>query len=125
MKVGGTFFLHNRAADRHLWVILSDPTVDADRVLFVSMTSFDVTKESVCLIHRGEHPFVTHEPCIAYDIIRVTRLDQLVKLRDQGLLSASHPASDELLARIRRGANLSRRIAMETLEILIEQGLLH
>ena len=47
-----------------------------------------------------------------------------MKLRDQGLSSASHPVSDELLGRIRRGANLSRRIALETLEILIEQGLL-
>ena len=89
MKAGDTFFLHGKAADRHVWVILSDPVIDPDHILFVSMTSYDVTKESVCLIHAGEHPFVVHETCIAYDIIKVARLDQLSNLAGKGLLSRS------------------------------------
>src|SRR5262245_26999721 len=56
MKAGDTFFLTGGAADRHLRVIISDPAIDSERVLFVSMTSYDVTKEDVCLIHPGGAP---------------------------------------------------------------------
>ena len=40
MKAGDTFFLAGGAADRHLRVIISDPAIDPERVLFVSMTSY-------------------------------------------------------------------------------------
>ena len=124
MKAGDTFFLHGKAADRHLWVILSDPDIEPDHVLFVSMTSHDVTKESVCLIDAGEHPFVVHATCMAYDMIKVARLDQLRNLEAKGLLKPYQPVSTLLLERIRMGASLSRRISEENLEILIRQGLL-
>ena len=84
MNAGDTFFLGDKAADRHLWVIISDPTIDPDRVLFVSMTSFDVTKEDVCLVEPGEHPFVSHKTCIAYWNARDASLDVLAQLRKAG-----------------------------------------
>ena len=66
MNAGDTFFLKGGAADRHLRVIISDPDINPDRVIFVSVTSFDVTKEEACLLHVGDHPFVKHKSCIAY-----------------------------------------------------------
>jgi hypothetical protein len=49
VRAGDTFFLSG-VADRQLWVILSDPEIDPGRVVFVSLTSHDVTKEDVCMI---------------------------------------------------------------------------
>ena len=107
MRAGDTFFLWREAADEHLWVIISDPAVDPGRVLFVSMTSYDVSKENACLIAAGEHPFVTNRTCIAYDKAREASLDDLGMLRDAGMLRARAPVSPELLGRIRKGVSLS------------------
>ncbi len=62
MKAGDTFFLAGGAADRHLRVIISDPSIDPQRVLFVSMTSYDVSKEDACLLNVADHPFVQSRP---------------------------------------------------------------
>jgi hypothetical protein len=124
MKAGDTFTLKDKSVDSHLWVIVSDPAVDAQRVLFVSMTSYDVTKEKVCLLDVGDHPFVKHRTCIAYDFAKVAPLQALVTLRDQGHLSMGEPVSDELLERIRQGTSLSRRINVEHVVLKIDQGLL-
>jgi hypothetical protein len=70
MRAGDAFFLKSVAADKHLWVIISDPESHPDQVLFVSMTTHDITKEDVCVINQGEHPFVTHKTCIDYSHAR-------------------------------------------------------
>lgn len=124
MKSGDTFFLQNKAVDGHLWVVISDPGLDGDRVLFVSMTSYDITKENACLIDVGEHPFVQHKTCIAYDFARVTTLEVLKNLEDQGHLRRNVPISAELLERIRQGVSLSRRVENRYVELMVEQGLL-
>ncbi len=124
MKAGDTFLLENRAVDGHLWVVISDPGLDGDRVLFVSMTSYDITKENACLINVGEHPFVQHKTCIAYDFARVATLGMLNNLEDQGHLRRNVPISAGLLERIRQGVSLSRRIEYGYVELMIEQGLL-
>jgi hypothetical protein len=84
VKAGDTFTLKDKAVDSHLWVIVSDPAIDAERVLFVSMTSYDVTKEKVCLLDIGDHPFIKHKTCIAYDFAKVVPLTALLALRDRG-----------------------------------------
>jgi hypothetical protein len=124
VKAGDTFTLKDKSVDSHLWVIVSDPTVDEERVLFVSMTSYDVTKEKVCLLDVGDHPFIKHKTCIAYDFAKVAPLKTLIALRDQGHLSMGQPVSDELLERIRLGVSLSRRINVEHVVLMIDQGLL-
>jgi hypothetical protein len=95
-----------------------------DRVLFVSMTSHDITKEKVCLIEAGEHPFVKHKTWIADDFARIAPLEAFIHLSDQGHLQMSHPVSPELLERIRQGVSLSRWIKSECIELMIRQGLL-
>lgn len=56
MDAGDTFFLKSTAADGHLWVIISDPVNHPGRVLFVSMTSYDVTKGGGMHHKRGRTP---------------------------------------------------------------------
>ena len=58
MRAGDTFFLKKEASDKHLWVVISDPESHPEVVLFATMTSYDITKEDVCLIVPGEHPFI-------------------------------------------------------------------
>jgi hypothetical protein len=124
MEAGETFYLPDISADGHLWIVISDPRKDPDRVLLVSMTSYDVDKEDVCLIDVGEHPRVKHKTCICYKPARATSLANLDRLRESGYLQMQEPVAANLLHRIRRGAALSRRIELEHLELMEEQGLL-
>jgi hypothetical protein len=121
MKAGDTFFLTDRAVDAHLWVVISDPERDAERVVLVSVTTSEPHKEAVCLLHLGDHPTISHTSCIAYNEARMTTLQTLIGLRDRGHLSNQAPVSAELLARIRAGVSRSTRIKYKYIEILLDQ----
>jgi len=124
VQAGDTFLLKDKAVDDHLWIIVSDPSVDDQKVLFVSMTTYGPSKEAVCLLNPGDHPFVRHQTCIAYDFARATSLQKLTALKDAGLLEMSTPVAAGLLIRIRRGLSLSKRIRSDHLELMLDQGLL-
>jgi hypothetical protein len=124
MEAGDTFYLPDKSADGHLWIVISEPGKNPNRVLLVSMTSYDVSKEDACLIGAGEHPKVTHKTCISYKPARQTSLEKLDRLRDSGYLKMQEPVSPELLQRVRRGVSLSKRIELEHLELMEEQELL-
>jgi hypothetical protein len=123
VQAGDTFLLGDKQVDDHLWVILSDPTKDAQRVLLVSLTTAAPHKESVCLIQPDEHPWVRHETCVAYDKAKAVSLDQLSDLKNKGFIQLQAPVSAILLQRIRDRAGDSVDLAMELADILSEQGL--
>ncbi len=124
MKPGDTFRSANRSIDIHLWVIISDPQRDPVRVLIVSLTTFEPKKESVCLLGVGDHPFVRHKTCVAYDLAKAPSLVQLEQARDAGQLIPDQPVSLEVLQRIREGAALSKKLSIDYYEILNSQGLI-
>lgn len=124
MNAGDTFFLKRGVADRHLRVIISDPARFPDQVVFVTMTSFDVTKEGVCRIQPGEHDWVKNLTCIAYDRIAMCRAEDLENMAGGSLITWGNPVSQELLTRIRTGASLSRDINPKFLDILLLQKVL-
>jgi len=53
VKAGDTFYIRDRSVDTHLWVVISDPEKDAERVVIVSMTTYENYKEDVCLLDQG------------------------------------------------------------------------
>jgi hypothetical protein len=111
MRAGDTFFLKKEAADKHLWVVISDPESHPEVVLFASMTSYDVTKEDVCLIVPGEHPFVKNKTCIDYSHARHATAAQLDTLVASKQILPSTPVSQALLERIRMGAGTDREFS--------------
>ena len=122
MKAGDTFLLRDRRVGSHLWIVISDPELDAERVIMVSMTSYEMYKEDVCLINVGDHPWFDHKTCIAYDEARMTTLERLQVLTDANSLCKLPPVSSEILRRIRKGVSKSTRIEFKYIDILIEQG---
>jgi hypothetical protein len=124
VQAGDTFLLVNQKLDDHLWVILSDSQMDANRVLLVSLTTAAAHKESVCLIQAGEHPWVTHESCVAYNHAKVVTLAQLHGWKDAGHLKLQDPLSAAMLKRIRERAAESVDLALEYAELLSDQELL-
>jgi hypothetical protein len=124
MRAGDTFFLKKEASDKHLWVVVSEPESDVQAVLFVSMTSYDITKEDVCLIAPGEHPFVKNKTCIDYSHARHASSAQLDVLVATKQILPSTPISDDLLERIRMGASASEDLSQRYKTLLRSQGLI-
>jgi hypothetical protein len=124
MKAGDTFRPADRSVDIHLWVIISDPLQDDSRVLIVSLTTFKPKKEPTCLLNIGDHPAISHTTCVAYGLANAPSLAQLEQARADGHLIPAEPVSVEILARIREGAALSKKLAIDYGELLDSQGLL-
>jgi hypothetical protein len=124
MKAGDTFRPADPSVDIHLWVIISDPELDPSRVLIVSLTTFRPKKESVCLLDIGDHSFIRHKTCVAYNLANAPPLAQLEMARDRGDLIPDIAVSPDVLHRIREGAARSTKLAIEFGDLLDSQGLL-
>jgi len=124
VKAGDTFFIADRGVDSHLWVIVSEPENDAERVVLVSMTTYESYKEDVCILDVGDHPRITHKTCIAYNEARMTSLENLIQLRDGARLKLQAPVSEAVLKRIRDGISRSTKIKYKFVELLLDQGVI-
>ncbi len=118
----GTTFLRSDS-DKHLWIIISDPKLDAENVLIVNLTSLDARKENVCVLHVGDHPWIRHDSCVNYADAVVASLTKLLAAKDAGAIVLHDPIADDVLRRVREGAMNSTRISLNNADILINQGL--
>lgn len=121
MNAGDAFKLVG-VADHHLWIVLSDPSIDPTRVLIVNLTTYDRYEDQAVILNVGDHPFVAHKTCVAYSRARTASDAQLEQLKTRGKLTPHTPVSRELLERLRLGASTSDRIKTEHLELLRNQG---
>jgi hypothetical protein len=124
VDAGDTFRPADPRADIHLWVVISDPSIDPNQVLIVSLTTYKPYKDGACILKTGDHPFIRHDTCIAYDLARVVSLSQLETLLKSGMLIPDDPVSHQVLERIRAAIWDSKRIAQEHVDLMEAQGLL-
>jgi hypothetical protein len=122
MDAGTTFVRGDH--DAHLWVIVSDPKKDPENVLIVNFTSLDARKESVCILSRGDHPWIVKPTCVNYGDAIITSLHLLDEACRVGAISLREPVRPDVLARIREGAALSERMSLDKANVLIDQGLI-
>lgn len=119
MKAGARFLAPS--LDDHLWMVISDPALDQDRVVVVSVLSWTPRLDQACIVKPGEHPFVKHDTCVQYPEARAVALARLQRLLDEGKAVEKAPLSDELLARIRSSA-AGADIPQECYDVLRRQG---
>lgn len=112
MNAGDVFRLGG-VADIHTWAIISDPTLDSERVLLVNFTSFDRFVDHSCVLNVGDHPFRA----------RAARDDDLEQLKAAGRLIMLDPLRPETLKLIRDKAMDSIDMEIELADILIDQEL--
>jgi hypothetical protein len=123
MAAGDTFRLVG-VADRHTWVILSDPAIDAARVLLVSFTGYVPGMDPSCIVEVEELSILDKRSCIYYADIKEASVAALDQLQAAGKLQKRTPVSQQLLARIRGGVSLSRDIEVKYIEFLLGQGVI-
>lgn len=69
MKLGDTFRFEDSSEDSgHLFVVISDPQRQPDKVLVTSVTTFhERVPDKSCAIEAGEHPQVQRRSCMFHD----------------------------------------------------------
>jgi hypothetical protein len=126
VKTGDTFRIPQpgTSLDSHLWVVISDPSIDAENILIVNFTTSRADSDKACILQAGEHPFVKHETCVNYAGAKVVAKASIDTLMQKGLLTPHASVSATLLKRIWDGAAASERMSLEHADILINQHII-
>ncbi len=106
MDIGDCFV--NKEAPRlpsHLWIVISDPSLDAGNVLIVNVTDLNNHYDHSCILSPGEHSWLTKESCVAYQWAKNTCVADLEKAASLGLLTSQPRMSEDALQRILNGRN--------------------
>ena len=92
MEPGDTFKYGRRL---HLWVVVSNPRIDRNKVVIVNMTTDDGLDPS-CILHAGAHPFVQHRTRIRYDMARIVSDADLERYVVSNTIRLHEPVSAEV-----------------------------
>lgn len=63
VEVGETFYFA-ASHQNHLFFVISDPSINAQEVVLVNMTTYEDYKDNTCLLRPGDHEEVKHLNCI-------------------------------------------------------------
>src|SRR5437867_2934784 len=91
----------------HLFFVISDPRLDAHRILIVPLLTWDEYKENTCILNKGEHRFIKHQSYIDYGCAIVQSAAFIEKQIQTRKFRKHDSASKELLEKIREGAGKS------------------
>lgn len=115
LRVGDTFFLENTGgaanpAGAHLMICLA---VDSkkDTAIIVPVITRREKSDASCILDVGDHKFIKHESCAAYDFARSVTLSEASAQVDKGEIRLKSPVSVELLKRLQVGFVLSDETA--------------
>lgn len=121
MNAGDTFRF---SYSLHLWVVVSEPRLDADNVLLVSFTSNKSWQDQSCILGPGDHRYLTKETVFYYAKAKLMTDVELDAMLAAGELTLDDPVSTAVLGRIREGAARSRRLAGGHRQLLVDQKLI-
>jgi hypothetical protein len=119
----GNTFLFPYASDDHLWMIISDPDKDPEKVVILRFLSYQEHYEQTYIAQSGDHPFVKHNTCVDYAAAILVTNSKLEELKTSKRLKLKKDLSPQLLANIREAVPRSR-IPLECEKALEDQGLL-
>lgn len=125
MEIGDAFLLEDRVIDPHLWIVISDPAADVERVIIVNLTSHDdLSKDSSCILDVGDHPWIKHATSVRYQDARLVRDRQLDELIKASRLRPQDPVSDVVLSKVFDGAEKTELLPLKCRAVLVGQGLI-
>ena len=119
---GETFLLAKAGINDHLFIIISDPSADPNRIVMANFTSWGGDKDQSCVVEVGEHRFIKVRSCVYYGEDRLITLTQYEQFLASGQLATHDPVSNDLLKRILHGAAVSPFLPLGNRQILVEQG---
>lgn len=119
------FAFFNREAPgvpRHLWLVLSDPAQDAERVVIANLSTKPGPDHPGCIMAPGEHPGISRPSFLRCEHARIVPEAHLEALAGRGLIAPTQPGSDALLNRLRAALMASPHAPVGAKAILARQG---
>jgi hypothetical protein len=122
IRVGQTYFNRpTEACPRHLWIVLSNPT-DSGLVVLANLSSDPGPCEIRCAVSPSELRSLAHSSFLRCDKARLGRVADLETALGRDLMIQSQPLAPDVVARLQAALGQSRLVALETKNILREQG---
>lgn len=128
LEIGNTFVKQAGTIPSHLYIIISDPSANPERVVVVNLTSWRKTavglNDASCIVNKGEHKFIKSKSYIYYRKAICASLENLQKAIDGGAITLRENCSDALLNKILEGAAKSQFTPIGIIGVLKEQELI-
>lgn len=119
---GFSFLFRDHTDDDHLYFVIS--ATSAPEVVVVNFTTWNPLADPSCVLDVGDHPFIRHRTCVAYDYADVVSTTLLAEKLANLDIVPREPASPELMNKIWDGAARTNRMKLRCREILRTQGLI-
>ena len=92
---------------KHLFIILTDPVADPVNgnkvsVLLTSLSTLDIAlpHDPTCILHPGDHPFVTRDSYVSYRTSRIQEATKIINGVASGVLVAKELMDSGIVDRI-------------------------
>jgi hypothetical protein len=108
----------------HPHFVLSDTSVDPDRVVVASLTQWHKSKDQSCVLRAGEDSIVQKTSVVSYRDAKVVDNAFLDEQLAAGVLVAEQPLKSATIQKIRDGCAVTRQIPNDAFEMLDQQGLI-
>ena len=103
---------------KHLFIILTDPVADPlngnkDSVLLTSVSTLETAlpHDPTCILHPGDHPFVTRESYVSYRDSRILETAKIINGVSSGMFVAKELMDGNIVDRICDGLSTSQQTA--------------
>lgn len=125
IRAGSVFITSDkhRHVDDHLWIVISDPTQNRDKVFIANLTTYrgDAGHDD-CVLTPAQYTGLDHKSCVFFQGARLCRLELLEKSLELGLIELRDPLPDEIFGRVRDAAESTHFASGEAKELLRQQA---
>jgi len=100
---------------KHLFIVLTDPVINPENqlssVLLTSLSTFNpsLPHDATCILHPGDHPFITRNSFISYSTSRILEEAKLINGVTSGVFVARELMDTGIVERICAGLSVSQQ----------------
>ena len=125
MEIGDAFVLRNPKIERgHLWIVISKPQDDPLNIVIVNLTSEAECKDFSCTLGTEDHPWIKYSTLVSYRDAKCVPVSTLDALITSGDLISKESATNDLIGKLLRGAEVTGRLPIKCQKVLIAQDLI-
>lgn len=96
------------AFDPHLWVILTLPFSDPQKIVMVMLTSKRDYSDTTVVLNKGDHPFIIRPTVILYSSANLFKTDELIKDIKLNIARPREHFNELVLEKIKKGLLTSK-----------------
>ena len=125
IRAGSVFITSDqyRNTDDHLWMVISDPTQNPEKVLIANLTTYKGDPgHDDCVITSAEYRGLAHKSCVFFQKASICSLASLEKLLQELVIELREPLPREVLGRVREAAESTRFLSGEGKELLRQES---